>query len=128
MATLVLNANTASPINLVVQKIGKGGPRIVGSITPSVNGANRSSVRGQAKSIPVLTTFLDTATEAAVQAVAMNGALVPCSGDILANVQTVCTIDNVVSNVVVGSSPLLWEMQFTVNEVQASNTLLRLAP
>lgn len=129
MATLTLNANTASPINLVCQRAGKGAPRLVGGVFPSGNGSNRSTVRGQAKVIPVqLTTFIDTATEALIQAAIMNGAQIPCSGDILGNVQTLCTIDNVVSNMVPGSSPQLWDMSFTVNEVNASTILAKYAP
>jgi hypothetical protein len=82
------------PINLVVQRAGKAPPRVVGTVTPSANGANRSSVRGEAKVMPVvLTTFIDTAAEAAIKAAVMNGATIPCSGDLLANIQTLCSID-----------------------------------
>jgi hypothetical protein len=127
--TLILNAGTSTPTSLVVQRAGKAPPRVVGAVTPSANGANRSSVRGEAKVMPVvLTTFIDTAAEAAIKAAIMNGAQISCSGDLLANLQTLCSIDSYVANMVVGSSPQLWDVSFTVNEVNASTILMKYAP
>lgn len=127
MSVLVLNANTASPITVTCQRAGKGVPRRVGSKTYSFAGAERSSVRGQAKVIPITTSYVDTATEALIQNAGYNGAALPCSGDILGNIQTVCSFENVVSNMMPGL-PGFFEMSFTLNEVQPSNVLLRYAP
>lgn len=127
MSTLILNANTASPITVVCQRAGKGVPRRVGSKTYSFAGAERSSVRGQAKVIPITTSYVDTATEALIQNAGYNGAALPCSGDILGNIQTVCSFENVVSNMMPGL-PGFFEMSFTLNEVQASVVLLKYAP
>lgn len=127
MSVLVLNANTASPITVVCQRAGKGVPRRVGSKTYSFAGAERSSVRGQAKVIPITTSYVDTATEALIQNAGYNGAALPCSGDILGNIQTVCSFENVVSNMMPGL-PGFFEMSFTLNEVQPSGVLLKYAP
>lgn len=127
MATLILLANSASAITVTCQRAGKSAPRNVGGVTPSYNGALRSTVRGQAKVIPILASYVDTATEATIQAAVMNGVQIACSGDILQNIQTQCSFENVVSNMIPGL-PGFFEMAFTLNEVQASVTLLRYAP
>lgn len=125
---LIIDAGGASPIVVVCQRIGKGALRKVGSVTPSFNGANRSSERGQARTIPVTTSYLDTATEASIQAAIMNGRQMICSGDILGNIPTLCSIECASSDIVPGTSPELFVMQLTISEVNASVTLLRYAP
>lgn len=127
MATLVLNAGTSSALSIVCQRAGTAAPRLVGGVSPSFQGALRSTVRGQAKVIPILASYVDTATEAAIQAAFYNGAQIPCSGDILQNIQTLCSIDNVVSNMI-PSLAGFFEMSFTVNEVNASTILLKYTP
>lgn len=127
MATLILNANGTSPITVLCQRAGKSAPRNVGGVTASYNGALRSMVRGQAKVIPILASYVDTATEATIQAAVMNGVQIACSGDILQNIQTQCSFENVVSNMIPGLAGF-FEMSFTLNEVQASVVLLKYAP
>jgi hypothetical protein len=58
VAVLILLTNTASPITVSCRRAGKSAPRRVGGVFPSFNGANRSSVRGEAKVIPIATSYL----------------------------------------------------------------------
>jgi hypothetical protein len=125
MAVLILLANTASPITVSCRRAGKSAPRRVGGVFPSFNGANRSSVRGEAKVIPIAASYLTAAEESAIQVAIANGVQIACSGDIVGNVQTLCSFDSVTSDIVPGTSPELWTMTFTINEVNASTVLLK---
>lgn len=127
MATLILNANGTSPITVSCQRIGKAAYRYVGSKSYSFQGAERSSIRGQARIIPVLVSYVDTATEASIQAAIYNGAQIACSGDILGNIQTQCSVTCDKSDMIPGL-PGFFEMALTVTEVQASVVLLKYAP
>lgn len=127
MASLILNAGTSSPITVTCQRLGKGTNRYVGKDTESANGNLRSSKRGQARTIPVLTSYLTTAEEAAIQAAIYNGVQIPCSGDILGNIQTLCSIECVSSDLVPGLVGF-YVMQLAISEVNASTVLLKYAP
>lgn len=127
MATLILQAGTSAPISVTCQRAGKASPRFVGSKSLSFSGRERTSIRGQAKVIPIVASYVSTADEAAIQAAVMNGVQIPCSGDILGNLQTLCSISDVTSNMVPGLVDF-WEMSFTLSEVNASVILLRYAP
>jgi hypothetical protein len=128
MAVLTINVNTASPIDVTCRKAGRAAPRKVGGVFPSFNGAMRSSERGQAKVIPIITSYLTTAQQQAIDVAVANGVQIPCSGDILNGLQTLCWFDSVTSDIVPGTSPELWTMTFTMNEVNASTVLLKYAP
>lgn len=96
-------------------------------MSPSANGGLRSFVRGQAKVISVLVPSVTTAVEAAIQAAILNGAQIPCSGDILGNLQTLCSVDCTDSHLILGR-PGEYEMTLTVNEVNASTILAKYSP
>jgi hypothetical protein len=127
VSSLILNAGTSSPIIIPCQRLGKAANRYVGNKTDSANGAERSSIRGQKRVIPVLASYVDTATEASIQAAIYNGVQIPCSGDILQNIQTLCSIECVSSDIVPGLVGF-YVMQLALSEVNASTVLLKYAP
>lgn len=115
MAVLILNVG-GSQISLACQRAGKGAPVLIGAKSRAFAGNERSSIRGQKRVIPILTSPIDTATEAAIQTLIANGAQFPCSGDILTNVSTICSVDCTASDMIQGL-PGFFQMALTVNEV-----------
>jgi len=127
-STLILNAGTASPVNLVVTGAGENAPTEIGLVTPSFNGADRSSVRAVKRNFGTLTTYLSTADKDAVINLLKNGRQLPCSGELLGDIQTQCTMRYTGARMVPGLVPTLWEVGLTGNEVQPNNILLRYSP
>lgn len=127
MPTLVLNAGTASPVNLVVQTAGENAPTEIGTVTPSFLGADRSSVRAVKRNYGSLTTYVSTAVKDSIINLLKNGRQISCSGDLLANIQTQCTV-RYTGATMTPSLVDTWTVGLALNEVQPNNILLRYAP
>lgn len=127
MATLILNAGTAAPINLTVQSAGENAPIEAGGVFPSFNLVDRSTVRGVKRTFGALTSKVDGVTKDSIISLLKWGKQIPCSGDLLGNIQTQCTLRYTGARMVPEASDL-WEVGLTGNEVQPSVTLLRYSP
>ena len=125
--TLILDAGSASPVNLVVQSAGEGAPVEIGTVSQSANGADRSSVRGVKRNFGSLTSFVDTATKDSILSILKSGRQLPCSGDLLGNLQTQCTVRYTGATMIAGLVDF-WTVGLALNEVQPNVTLLRYAP
>jgi hypothetical protein len=128
VSVLILGANTASPITVVVQTAGEGAPQEVGTVTQSFIAADRSSVRGVKRNYSSLSTIVDTATKDSIINLLKWGNQIPCSGDLLANIQTQCTVRYLGCRMIPGLGGSFWEVGLSLSEVQSNVTLLRYAP
>lgn len=129
MAVLILNANSASALTLsVMQTGGETQPIDIGEITPSFLGADRNSIRGQKRQFGTVSSLVDTSTKDSIKAAFSPSRSIACSGDLLGNIQTQCTVKYTGCRIIQGTSPLLWEVSLTLSEVQPNVTLLRYAP
>lgn len=104
-----------APIIVVCTQAGKGAPIEVGERSRSFNGTHISSIRGEKKTFAVHTSRVSTATEAAIQALIANARHIDCSGEVLANVQTLCTVRCPKSDMM--PSTIEWEMQLIGEQV-----------
>lgn len=127
MATLIVDAGTASPLSLTVQTAGENAPIEVGTVTPSFNMTDRSSVRGTKMTFGALTTYLSTVNKDALINKLKSGRQISCSGDLLGNIQKLCTLRYTGARMLPQFADL-WEVGLTGNEVFASNILLRYSP
>jgi hypothetical protein len=112
--TFILNVG-ASQIVIVCQKAGENPPFRVGGKSRAYAGNERSSIRAEKAVVSLVTTYLPTATKRAIKALCANGAQLTCSGEILDNVPTLCSID--VTSTMVPGDPGRWEMSLTVTAV-----------
>jgi hypothetical protein len=127
MPVLILNAGTASPVTIQVQSAGENAPTEIGSVTPSFNGPDRSSVRAVKRNYGSLSTYVSTVVKDSIIDLLKSGRQIPCSGDLLSNIQKQCTVrytGATMSNQIVD----MWTVGLTLSEVQPNNILLRYSP
>lgn len=98
----------------------------IGGVFPSFNGADRSTVRGVKRTFGALSTYVDTTTKDSIISLLKWGRQIPCSGDLLGNLITLCTMRYTGARMV--QDPGRWEVGLTGNEVQPNNLLSRYVP
>lgn len=104
-----------TPIVVICTVAGKGAPIEIGERTRSFNKTHISSIRGEKKTWQVHTMRVSTAREAEIQALIANARHINCSGELLANVQTLCVVRCPKSDMM--PSTVEWEMQLIIEQV-----------
>lgn len=102
-------------ISVPCQKGGEGSPRLVGEETPSSSGSLRSSVLTEKRVWGATSTVLTTTVKDSIKARIAGRRQVYCSGELFANVDTLCSIELMGCDMVEGTNQ--WVMQFTIREV-----------
>lgn len=112
--TLILNIGVV-PIVVVCQSGGKGAPIEIGDTSRAFAGNERTSIRAEKRMWEVVTSYITTAQEAAIQTLIARAAQIPCGGELLNNTTVTCSVRCARSTMVGGTT--LWEMQLVVREV-----------
>lgn len=102
-------------ISIPCQKGGKGPLRLVGSETPASAGNLRSSITAEFRTWNVTSARLDSATEDAIQTRIKRRRQLYCSGALLNNVVTLCSIECTASEMQEGTTEYV--LQLIVREV-----------
>lgn len=103
------------------QRGGHAAPDVIGSVRRSFSGVARSSIRAELMNVPVVFSYLDTATILTIRQLFAKGAHVVCQGEVFNNELAEITVwAEITDEMTQGAT--LWELSAVLHEVSNADT------